>query len=208
MDADTDTDYSEAAYAATTDSDLSKEMRKPCGCDHKSKSHHGGHKKDKKGAKKQHEKNTCPHCKKFHRTKPHCVSKDKCMWNKKYKGYQFKSICDKLEVAFKPHHKFTADLGGYAKRDSYGLGSNRWCAGTPNARENDKSEWIQVKYKNSPKTKLTSPVKNFTMHNAYDILTQSDDPIPDDKTIFVDRPPSQQDADVCKHRRQRKIAWR
>ncbi len=37
----------------------------------------------------------------------------------------------------------------------------------PNARENDKSEWIQVKYKNSPKNKLTSPVKNFTMHNAY-----------------------------------------
>jgi hypothetical protein len=78
----------------------------------------------------------------------------------------------------------------------------------PNARENDKSEWIQVKYKNSPKTKLTSPVKNFTMHNVYGILSQSDDPIPDDKKIFVDRPPSQQDADVCEHRRQRKIALR
>jgi hypothetical protein len=78
--------------------------------------------------------------------------------------------------------------------------------GTPNARENDKNEWIQVKYKNSPTTKLTSPVKNFTMHNAYGILSQSDNPIPDNNTIFVDRPPSQQDADVCKHRRQRKIA--
>jgi hypothetical protein len=75
----------------------------------------------------------------------------------------------------------------------------------PNARENDKSEWIQVKYKNSLKTKLTSPFKNFTMHNAYGILSQSDDPIPDNKTIFVDHPPSQQDADVRKHRRQRKI---
>ncbi len=88
MDADTDTDYSESAYAATSDSDLSKEMRKPRGREwHKSKSRHGGCKKDKKGAKKQQEKNTCPHCKKFHRIKPHCVSKDKCMWNKKYKGY-------------------------------------------------------------------------------------------------------------------------
>ncbi len=107
-----------------SDSDLSKETRKPCGRDRKSKSHHGGRKKDKKGAKKQYEKNTCPHCKKFHRTKPHCVSEDKCMWNKKYKGCQFKSICNELEMAFKPCHKFTADLGGYAERDSDGLGSN------------------------------------------------------------------------------------
>ncbi len=124
MDADMDTDYSEPAYAATSDSDSSKEMRKPRGCNFKSKLRHGGREKDKKGAKKQHEKNTCPHCKKFHRTKPHRISEDKCMWNKKYKGYRFKSICDKLEVAFKPHHKFTAGLGGYAKRDSYGSGSN------------------------------------------------------------------------------------
>jgi hypothetical protein len=65
-----------------------------------------------------------------------------------------------------------------------------------------------VKYKNSPKTKLTSPVKNITTHNAYGILSQSNDPIPDNKTIFVHRPPSQQDADVCKHCRQRKIARR
>jgi hypothetical protein len=124
MDADVDTDYSESAYNATSDSDLSKEMRKPRGRNCKSKSHHGRRKKDKKGAKKQHEKNTCPHCKKFHRTKPHRVSKDKCMWNKKYKGYRFKSICNELEVAFKPCHKFTADLGGYAEQDSNGLGSN------------------------------------------------------------------------------------
>jgi hypothetical protein len=69
MDADTYTDYSELAYAATSDSNSSKETRKPCGRKrHKSKSHHGGREKDKKGAKKQHEKNTCPHCKKFHRT--------------------------------------------------------------------------------------------------------------------------------------------
>ncbi len=75
----------------------------------------------------------------------------------------------------------------------------------PNARENDKSESIQVKCKNSPKNKLTSLVKNFTMHNAYGILSQSDDPIPDNKTIFVDCPPSQQDTNVRKHCRQCKI---
>jgi hypothetical protein len=75
-------------------------------------------------------------------------------------------------------------------------------------RENDKNEWIQVKYKNSPKTKLASPVKNFTMHNALGILSQSNNPIPDNKTIFVDQPPSQQDANVSKHSRQCKIARR
>jgi hypothetical protein len=125
MDADTDTDYSESAYAATSDSKSYKEMRKPRGRkQHKSKSRHGGREKDKKGAKKQQEKNTCPHCKKFHRIKPHHVSKDKSMWNKKYKGYQFKSICDELEVVFKPCHKLAADLGGYAERDSDGSGSD------------------------------------------------------------------------------------
>ncbi len=125
MDANTDRDYSESAYAATSDSDSSKETQKPRGRERqKSKSRHGGHKKDKKGAKKQQEKNTCPHCKKFHRIKPHRVSEDKCMWNKMYKGYRFKSICDELEVAFKPRHKFVADLSGYAERDSDGSGSD------------------------------------------------------------------------------------
>ncbi len=124
MDADMDRDYSESAYAATSNSNSSKEMRKPRGCDRKSKSRHGRREKDKKGAKKQHVKITCPNCKKFHRTKPHHISKDKCMWNKKYKGYRFKSICNELEVAFKPCHKFTANLGGYAERDSNGLGNN------------------------------------------------------------------------------------
>ncbi len=88
MDINTDTDYLESAYAATSDSELYKETRKPRGREqHKSKSRHSGRKKDKKGAKKQQEKNTCPHCKKFHHIKPHCVSDDKCTWNKKYKGY-------------------------------------------------------------------------------------------------------------------------
>jgi hypothetical protein len=39
------------------------------------------------------------------------------MWNKKYKGYRFKSICDELEVEFKPRIKFLADLGGYAEKN-------------------------------------------------------------------------------------------
>ncbi len=75
-------------------------------------------------------------------------------------------------------------------------------------RENDKKDWIQVKHKNSPKTKLTSPVNSITKHNAYGKLSQSDDPIPDDETIYIDPPLAQQDADIHEHRRQCKIARR
>ncbi len=76
----------------------------------------------------------------------------------------------------------------------------------PNVRENDKSDWIQVKHKNSLKTKLTSPVNSITKHNAYGILSHSDNPIPDDETIYIDPPLAQQDADIHEHRRQCKIA--
>ncbi len=75
-------------------------------------------------------------------------------------------------------------------------------------RENDKSDWIQVKHKNSPKTKLTSPVNSVTKHNAYGILFQSDNPIPDNETIYIDPTLAQQDANIHEHRRQRKIAQR
>ncbi len=73
-------------------------------------------------------------------------------------------------------------------------------------RENDEIDWIQVKHKNCLKTKLTSPVNSITTHNAYGILSHSNDPIPDDKTIYIDPPLVQQDADIHEHHR-RKIAW-
>ena len=63
MNGDTDSEYSESAYGASSDSGSSEE------------------------------------------------------WRKKYKGYRFKSICDELKVDFKPRHKFTADLGGYAEKE-------------------------------------------------------------------------------------------
>jgi hypothetical protein len=75
-------------------------------------------------------------------------------------------------------------------------------------RENDKSDWIQVKHKNSPKTKLTTLVNSVTKHNAYGILSHSNDPIPDNKTIYIDPPLAQQDTDIHEHCRQCKIARR
>ena len=62
-------------------------------------------------------KNTCPHCKNIQHRKPHRINLEKCTWNKKCKGCHFKSICNKLKVAFKPHHKFTAELGRYADKE-------------------------------------------------------------------------------------------
>ena len=48
---------------------------------------------------------------------PIASNRIKCMWNKKYKGYRFKLICNELKVDFKPRHKFPVDLGGYAEKE-------------------------------------------------------------------------------------------
>jgi hypothetical protein len=119
LNSDTDSEYTESAYGASSDSGSSEEKRKSREREiKKTKKAKACEKKKKKKAKDDEpKKNTCPHCKKYHRKKPHRVEPDKCMWNKNYKGYRFKSICDELEVNFKPRIKFSADLGGYAKKD-------------------------------------------------------------------------------------------
>ncbi len=99
MGEDTDSAYTKSAYGVSSNSNLSKEERKPRTCKHKKSQCsklQGGHGKQKKDKDEEPKKNTCPHCKKFHRKKPHQVKLDKCMWNKKYKGYHFKSICNEL----------------------------------------------------------------------------------------------------------------
>jgi hypothetical protein len=119
---DSKSDYTESAYAASSDSGSSEEWRKSRERENKKakKSKSCGKKKKEKAKDDKPKKNTCPHCKKYHRKKSHCVELDKCMWNKKYKGYRFKLICDELEVDFKPCIKFTADLGRYAEKEDLG----------------------------------------------------------------------------------------
>jgi hypothetical protein len=119
MGEDTNSAYTKSAYSVSSDSGLSKEERKPCAQEHKKSQHsklQGGRGKQKKDKDNKQKKNMCPHCKKFHRKEPHQVEQDKCMWNNKYKGYRFKSICNNLKVAFKPRHKFSAKLGGYTSK--------------------------------------------------------------------------------------------
>ncbi len=117
MGEDTNSTHTKLAYGVSSNSDPSEEECKQRATERKksqsskSCSGRGKKKKDKDDKRK---KNSCPHCKKFHRKKPHQVEPDKCIWNKKYKGYRFKLICDELEVAFKPRHIFAVKLGGYA----------------------------------------------------------------------------------------------
>jgi hypothetical protein len=122
MNIDSESDYTESAYGASSDSGSSEKHRKLR--EHENmkakKSKSRGKKKEEKDKDDKPKKNTCPHCKKCHRKKSHHVELDKCMWNKKYKGYRFKSICDELEVECKPRIKFTADLGGYAEKEDSG----------------------------------------------------------------------------------------
>ena len=122
LNSNTDTEYTKSAYGASSDSGSSEEQCKSSKREHKKPKKAKAHekKKNEKAKNDESKKNTCSHCKKYHRKKPHHVEPDKCMWNKKYKGYCFKLICDEFEVAFKPRITFMADLGGYAEKDDGG----------------------------------------------------------------------------------------
>jgi hypothetical protein len=115
LNSDTDSEYTESAYGASSDSGSSEEQRKIRECEHKKPKKAKACERKKKEKDKDYEPktNTCSHCEIYHRKKPHRVEPDKCMWNKKYKGYRFKLIWDEFEVHL-------ADLGGYAEKDNSG----------------------------------------------------------------------------------------
>jgi hypothetical protein len=118
----TASEYTKSAYGASFDSGSTEEQHKSRKRKHKKTkmSKSCKKKKKKKGKDKKPKKNTCPHCKKYHHKKSHCVKPDKCMWNKNNKGYRFKLICDELKVAFKPRITFTAEFGRYAAKEDSG----------------------------------------------------------------------------------------
>ncbi len=118
------------------------------------------------------------------------------MWNKKYKGYHFKLICNKLKVVF-THHKFSADLSRYASKCNES--EDNWrCTGMLEDREKENDKWITVTG-NGKTEKLLYPKSNPKVHNAFAILFQPnaptyyDTPSPlqkmdDDKTIIPPGP--------------------
>jgi hypothetical protein len=74
MGEDTNSVYTKSAYGVSSNSNLSKEERKPCARERKKSQCsklQGGRGKQKKDKDDKPKKNTCPHCKKFHCKKPH-----------------------------------------------------------------------------------------------------------------------------------------
>lgn len=119
-----DTENTECASAVQSDSDSSANHRhnnnrqRDRGRDREERNNRrGGRRGGQRGNQRsnsRHPPNPCPHCKKFARRKPHPKTpEDRCFWNKRYKGYRGKWICDEMEMAYVPRHKFAADMGGY-----------------------------------------------------------------------------------------------
>ena len=115
-------DYTESSLGASSDKD-NESMATTFTCGRRRKGKHSKEKntnkkgKDDDGEKKK-KKNDCLHCKKIGRKRPHPnTSHDKCFWNKGYKGWRPRSICDELEIDFKPRSKFSAKLGGWPESD-------------------------------------------------------------------------------------------
>jgi hypothetical protein len=110
-------EYEESAFAAQSDSDSSSGGRRS-----KSKSNRntrGGRgrsrSRDSRGnSSKQSINKDCPHCTEYKRRKKHPnVPNEQCFWNKKYKGFRPKWICDEMDVKYAGRHKFSSDMGGY-----------------------------------------------------------------------------------------------
>eukprot|EP00804_Cyclotella_cryptica_P000999 CCRYP_012348-RA/>CCRYP_012348-RA protein AED:0.11 eAED:0.11 QI:0/0/0/1/1/1/3/0/1327 len=114
------TEHTKAASAVQTDSDSSTKhnnRQRDRGRDNERNNRRGGRRGGQRGTQRsnsRHPPNPCPHCKKFARRKPHPKTpEDRCFWNKRYKGYRGKWICDEMEMVYVPRHKFAADMGGY-----------------------------------------------------------------------------------------------
>ena len=58
-------------------------------------------------------KNICKHCKE---DQPHAGKhdKDKCFYNKKYKGWHPSKICKEVGVKFKRRHEYSSEMGVFA----------------------------------------------------------------------------------------------
>ncbi len=115
-DNDDESDYTESAYGATSDGDSTirsshHKRKKSTNKDQTKDDKVGGDKKTKK-------KNDCPHCKRYGNRCPHPKTPhEKCFWNKEWKGWGPRPVCNELEVTFKPRSKFSAELGSLRNDD-------------------------------------------------------------------------------------------
>ena len=119
------TDYESAYGTMTDDSESSGEERRAAREKRKktkAKREKEREKKDRGRSKSRdrrgrgdepREKNKCPHCKVYKRRNAHPkVPEEKCQWNKAFKGYRPAYVCQEMETAYVPRHRFSAALGG------------------------------------------------------------------------------------------------
>jgi hypothetical protein len=108
MNGDTNSEYSESAYGASSNSGSSEERRKSKKI--KKLKARGKKKKEKdKDKDDKPKKNTCTYCRN--------TTARSLIASSRTNACGTRSICDELEVDFKPHHKFKADLRGYAEKE-------------------------------------------------------------------------------------------
>ena len=106
-----DTDFEEAAYAAT-DSESSIGTKKSAKSNKSTKRSEAkgrgrrGNSKDKTNTGTWQE-NPCKHCKKYKRRNQHPeYPATKCFWNKPVAMWRPKWVCDEMEIKYKPRHLF------------------------------------------------------------------------------------------------------
>jgi len=111
--------YEESAFSANKESGRSKkkEKKKKKKKDDESRSGRSKHRSQSRGRSKltddRKAKNKCKHCKED-RSHAGKHDKDKCFYNKKYKGWHPSKICKELGVKFKRRHEYSSGMGGFA----------------------------------------------------------------------------------------------
>ena len=115
-------DYEEAAYGVQSESDSSDSAPKRKKKSKKEKERGRGDRRSQsrgrsQSRRRERKENECKHCKGYRKyAAKH--DEEKCWYNKKYKGFKPKHVCDDFGLTFKPRDDFPEELGGPRKYDS------------------------------------------------------------------------------------------
>jgi hypothetical protein len=119
MGEDTNSTYTKLAYGVSSNSNLSEGERKPraCKCKKSQRSKlQGGRGKQKKDKDDDQRRIHAPTARSSIARSPIKLNQTSACGTRSTRVYRFKLICNKLQVAFKPCHKFSAKLSGYASK--------------------------------------------------------------------------------------------
>lgn len=134
------TNYKESAFTVHSDSKSSCSI-KTCQKYSHSKPHDRSHCHSNSRDRPKSIKTDCPDCTVFKHRRCHPnVPNEKCFWNKQYKGYHPKWICDEMEIKYKGRHKFLTAMGGDPLDSRLPIGFRGWL-----------DEWIETKGKRTNK---------------------------------------------------------